>query len=106
MTEGLILTADPTLRDVLVDLYRSGLDEDGCALIKSANGLSFNPRCEVVRRHVCAASAEAIGVWLRRGLRDRAEAIKEVAVRQFACPAGPLTTAVPAASDAAPAESR
>lgn len=90
LMEGVLMTKDPNLRAELVNLYRNGLDAKGCALMPGADGPALNPSCETVHRHLCAASAGTIQLHLESGRRDLAEEMRTTAMRDFACPAGPL----------------
>ena len=92
---GIVLTADAGLTQELLGLYRSGLDEQGCAVASTSNGPAFNPACPIVQRHLCAASAESIQVNLQLGRRDQAERLKETAVSQLRCPSEPLERLLP-----------
>jgi protein O-mannosyl-transferase len=82
---GSMITSDQGLRDELVDLYRRGLDPLNCAITSTANGAAINPSCETVRRHACAATAEAVQIHLRAGRRDEAQRLSDGAARQFQC---------------------
>jgi hypothetical protein len=55
LAQGILRTHDAGLVDFLVDLYRRGLDPDGCAVHMTAAGPQFNPTCAIVRRHFCTA---------------------------------------------------
>jgi tetratricopeptide (TPR) repeat protein len=57
LTQGLLATGDRSLLGALLKLYRSGLDSEGCAVTPGANGPTLNPRCGVVLRDLCAATA-------------------------------------------------
>jgi tetratricopeptide (TPR) repeat protein len=85
LVEGSLVTADVTLRQELVRLYQSGLDTEGCATVASPRGPLINPKCEIVRRHVCAASDAAIELYERLGRQDLVEKTKATAGREFGC---------------------
>ena len=93
---GIVMTADAGLTEEILGLYRSGLDEKGCAFTPTSNGPAFNPACPIVQRHLCAASAESIQLNLQLGRRDQAERLKETAVSQLRCPPEPLERLLPA----------
>ena len=82
---GSIVTDDVGLGQALVGLYRSGFDEQGCAVVITAQGPVLNPSCALVRQHFCEASAEAVGVNLRLGRRDRAERARAFAAKDVGC---------------------
>jgi len=82
---GSIVTDDGGLGQALMGLYRSGFDQQGCAVVSSPQGAMLNPSCPIVRAHFCAASAEAVEVNLRLGRRDRAERARTFAAQEFGC---------------------
>jgi hypothetical protein len=82
---GVMVTEDRALRDELVDLYRQGLDPLGCALVNTRDGAAINPSCATVRRHVCAATGEAVRIDMNAGRSAQAQRLRDSAVRQFQC---------------------
>jgi hypothetical protein len=82
---GFMVTGDASLRESVVELYRSGLDPDGCATTSTPNGSSLNPACEPVQRHLCVASREAVRVQRERGRSDLAESLETAAIDGFGC---------------------
>jgi protein O-mannosyl-transferase len=74
---GFMVTGNQELRSALVDLYRSGLDTEGCATITSGSSVILNFSCEIVRRHLCDAAARAIEIQRRNG---HAELAAQVAI--------------------------
>jgi tetratricopeptide (TPR) repeat protein len=91
---GSIVTADRSLGDAAVDLYRGGLDVDGCAVSGSGAAAVLNPRCPIVQRHSCAATADAVRIDMRIGRRDQAEQLRASAVGQLGCSADLLDRAM------------
>ena len=89
------MTSDLSLRQDLLSLYRQGLDSKGCATVPGPNGPAFNPSCEIVRQHTCAAVAATIPLYLRIQRRDLAEQLKDSASRDFGCPAALLNQLLP-----------
>ena len=87
LIEGTIVTSDLSLRQDLLRLYGQGLDSKGCATRPGPNGPAFNPSCEIVRKHTCAAVAATIPLYLRIQRKDLAEQLKDSALRDFGCPA-------------------
>ncbi len=59
IAQGMFATSNGTLRADLLKLYQSGVDSKGCAVIKGPRGPALNPACEIVRRDLCAAAAQA-----------------------------------------------
>jgi hypothetical protein len=90
LTQGIFLTADEDLRQDLLTLYRDGLDSQGCAVRPGPNGPTINPGCELVHRHICAASVNVIRVRLQKHQKDLAESQKRIFIANFGCPAAPL----------------
>ena len=82
---GSMVTDDRTLARDLVELYQQGLDPLGCAVVDTRDGPAINPACATVRRHVCAATAEAIRIHVSGGRADRAQRLRDSAARQFQC---------------------
>lgn len=72
LLEGEIITKDPVITEQLVQLYRSGLDPQGCAVVGAQGHWTVNPSCEVVRRHLCKASAGAEKILTGAGRADLA----------------------------------
>ena len=68
LAEGGLLTGDRNLREELIKLYRSGLDEQGCAVVQGPRGPALNPNCPIVRRNLCEATVRARRGDLRRQL--------------------------------------
>jgi protein O-mannosyl-transferase len=90
LMQGFFLTSDDELRQDLVNLYRGGLDPQGCALVQGRNGPVFNPECETVHRHICAASVPVVKTQLAGGRPDAAQSQKAMFIGQFGCPVEPL----------------
>ena len=86
LVEGAFITADQSLRQALVDLYRSAMDPKSCVLIPGARGPAINPNCAIVHAHVCAASAYVVRTLIAAEQTDLAQARKNMFVRQFGCP--------------------
>ena len=82
---GFMLTGNPDLRDVVVDLYRRGLEPGNCALTQTANGVTVNTACSIVRQHMCAASLYAADMHRQHGHPDLADAVLTRAARDLAC---------------------
>jgi hypothetical protein len=64
---GFMVTGNQDLRTALVDLYRGGLDPQGCATTATGSTVVLNVSCEVVRRHLCEAAARANELQRRAG---------------------------------------
>ena len=69
LAEGTLVTSDMGLRQALLELYRSGLDAEGCATTPGPYGPAINPSCEIVHKHLCAAYTQAVQLYerLKRG---------------------------------------
>lgn len=90
LMQGVLLTRDAGLRQRMVELYRQGAG-GACALRAGPNGTSaINPACPEVRKHLCAADAQAIALRLRAGRPDLAEVLRNSGMRDFGCDATAL----------------
>lgn len=81
---GALVTGDQQLGTALIDLYRSASDPGGCAVVTIANAPALNPKCPVVRTHVCDAARAARGL-LRQAGSDRLGSLPRV-TGAFGCP--------------------
>jgi tetratricopeptide (TPR) repeat protein len=59
LAQGMFATSNTLLRTDLLKLYQNGVDSKGCAVISGPRGPALNPACEIVRRDLCAAAAQA-----------------------------------------------
>ena len=59
LAQGMFATSNGMLRADLLKLYQSGVDVKGCAVISGPRGPALNPACEIVRRDLCSAAAQA-----------------------------------------------
>ena len=85
LMQGVLLTSDNGLRQRMVELYRRGAG-GACALLPGQNGApAINPSCPEVRKHLCAADAQAIALRLRSGRTDLAEVLRNSGMRDFGC---------------------
>jgi tetratricopeptide (TPR) repeat protein len=85
LMEGEIVTSDPGLKDHLVQLYRDGLDPQGCAAVEKNGQITLDPACDVVHRHLCAGAAGAAEIYTRAGRADLAASTKELALQKLGC---------------------
>jgi tetratricopeptide (TPR) repeat protein len=83
---GSIVSGDRGLGAAAMSLYQSGLDTEGCAITATASGAALNPRCPIVQRHSCAATADAVQIVSHAGQRARAEQLAATAVAELRCP--------------------
>jgi hypothetical protein len=82
---GFIVTGDTGLRTAVIAMYEAGLDPAGCAVAQGRNGPVLNQQCEVVQRHLCAASSEAASVFAKAGRLPLAEQARNAALQQYGC---------------------
>jgi len=82
---GFMVTGDTSLRVRAMDLYRSGLDQGGCAVRSGPAGPVLDQDCAIVRRHICAASIEAIEIYDSAGRVELAERARQSARQEFHC---------------------
>jgi hypothetical protein len=99
LMEGMLVTSDMGLRRELMDLYRSGVDTGGCAIMQGPNDPALNPQCPVVHRTLCDAALDAIRIRLDTGRKDIAAELKRSFLHDYGCPAGPLDQVLPDARD-------
>jgi tetratricopeptide (TPR) repeat protein len=59
LAQGMFATSNGLLRADLLKLYQSGVDSKGCAVISGPRGPALNPACDIVRRDLCTAAAQA-----------------------------------------------
>jgi protein O-mannosyl-transferase len=85
LAEGSLLAADAGLRDELLRRYRAGLDPRGCAVTDGPNGPAIDPRCPVVRAHMCGALADAIPRLQRLGRTGAAQQYRTLANDSLRC---------------------
>jgi len=90
LIEGSLVTADQTLRARVLELYRAGLDREGCALIAGPNRPAINPQCGMVRRQLCQAAPGAIRTLAAAGRKDAARKLEISLVRASGCSAAAL----------------
>jgi tetratricopeptide (TPR) repeat protein len=90
LMEGVLVTTDSGLRNELLRLYQGGLDRLGCATMPVQGNTALNPACDIVHRHLCAASAGTIRLRLETGRPDLAETMKQTALKEFNCTAEEL----------------
>jgi tetratricopeptide (TPR) repeat protein len=76
LVEGTLVTSDVGLRRQLMDLYRGGLDTEGCATKPGPYGPAMNPSCGMVRRHMCLAASLALELYSQMGRADLVEKTK------------------------------
>jgi tetratricopeptide (TPR) repeat protein len=85
LMEGEIITSDPGLKDHLAQLYRGGLDPQGCAAVEKDGQLMLNPSCDVVHRHLCEGSLGAEQIYTQAGRTDLAASTKDLAEQKLHC---------------------
>jgi tetratricopeptide (TPR) repeat protein len=89
LLQGDAVTGDGRIPGALASLFRRrDLDPAGCALNSPAEGWGVNPDCESVKRFLCPAMGNAIGVRMRAGRLDLAERLRGMAVNRFGCGPG------------------
>ena len=82
---GFIVTGDGSLRAGVMDLYRSGLDREGCAVRSGPSGPVLNQDCDIVRRHLCAAATASIEIYDGAGRAELAQRTRLSARQDFHC---------------------
>jgi tetratricopeptide (TPR) repeat protein len=71
LMQAQLATGDMAFRKALLDLYASGLDTQGCAVVSGPAGPALNPSCGIVHNHLCGAlrAAGRTGEWQAYGCR-------------------------------------
>jgi hypothetical protein len=82
---GFMVSGDPELSQATIDLYRAGGDPKGCALKTGAQGFVLDPSCETVRRHLCAATVQAVQIQRASGRGEFARQLEETARQNYGC---------------------
>ena len=85
LLEGEFETSEASLMPDLVNLYQSGLDKTGCAVMKGPSGPTVNPGCPIVHKDMCAAGTAVLET--ERAERPELVANQEQAMRDMGCPA-------------------
>jgi tetratricopeptide (TPR) repeat protein len=88
--EGLLASGNQNLVLTLRELYKTGIDPDGCAIKQTPQGIVLNSNCAPVHRDLCQASAELIKVYKQGQQDDIIHAIRSKAIEQFGCTAEKL----------------
>jgi tetratricopeptide (TPR) repeat protein len=84
---GSIVSGDRGLSQEAAALYANGVDSEGCAVSGGAGGAVLNPRCPIVQRHSCEASAAAYQILRKVGQNDRAAQTRATAIAALGCSA-------------------
>jgi tetratricopeptide (TPR) repeat protein len=95
LMEGILTTSDLGLRSQLVRLYGSSTDPGNCTLVPGPNGPAINPRCQIVRDHICAAAPDALTALVDMGRRQEAMEKKQALISDYQCAPGPLNKVLP-----------
>jgi len=82
---GFMITGDRSLRTGVMDLYRSGLDQGGCAVKTGPSGAVLDQECDIVKRHICAASTAAIAIYDAAGKAELSQRTRLSARQDFHC---------------------
>jgi hypothetical protein len=90
LMEGTFVSSDKTLRQDLMDMYRSASDRQSCALVNGPYGLAINPNCPAVHQSLCDAGVDAVRIHATIGNTAAAAGLKKSLVNEYSCPAAPL----------------
>jgi tetratricopeptide (TPR) repeat protein len=83
LLQGSTLTGDRRLSNELLKLFQGKLDAGSC-------GLTLDPKCESVKKFLCPAMGNAIGVRLRTGRAELAQQLRNTGLEEYGCPASLL----------------
>jgi tetratricopeptide (TPR) repeat protein len=87
LIEGSLVSGQRNLFGMLDVLYRSGVDREGCAMIRGANGITLNKECAVVHQETCQAWAELIQLYKQGEWNELADHARSRAIDNFGCSA-------------------
>ena len=90
LMEGSFVSSDNTLRQDLIDMYRSTSNGQSCAIVNGPYGPAINPNCPMVHRSLCDAGLDAVRIHAAAGHIDAAAGLKRSLLNQYSCPAAPL----------------
>ena len=85
LVEGVLVSGEQALLTPLAVLYKYGVDPEGCAITRTANGPFLNNQCAKVHAEICAGSAELIGLYRLNRRPDLEALAKSKAMEQFGC---------------------
>ena len=88
--EYLMLSKNRRILAPLEMLFESGLDQKGCAMNRTTDGVSLNESCEVVHNDLCYASADLTKISLDADRQDLAEEFESEGRNEFGCSANSL----------------
>jgi len=85
LLEGAAVTRDPNIAKELVNLFRSPLNSDGCAIRASGQEQALDPQCPSVKRLLCPALQNSTRLLLNAGRNDLAADLTRNAAQQYGC---------------------
>jgi tetratricopeptide (TPR) repeat protein len=85
LVESYMSSGDRQILGPLAELYRGGLDPQGCAISQDANGISLNTFCEPVHNHICGAKAELVRIYTQANRRDLIDDLKARTASDASC---------------------
>jgi tetratricopeptide (TPR) repeat protein len=97
------LLIDSNRRDVLnqiVDIYRQAGQLD-CAVDLTQAAPVIKLDCQLVRSHICSACYSLASVFLEAKQMTAAQQIRDIALKQYACPPEAFNELIPATTDTA-----
>jgi tetratricopeptide (TPR) repeat protein len=89
VVEAYMVSGSKEILAPLAQLYRTGLDPQGCAISRDANGLSLNTFCEPVHNHICRAKADLIRVYTLANRGDLIDDLKTRTASDSSCAVAP-----------------
>ncbi len=85
LMEGELVTHDPGLEDHMLQLYRGGLDSEGCATVEKNGRQILNLYCGIVHKQLCEASLGVEQIYTQAGRADLAASARDLATHQLGC---------------------
>jgi tetratricopeptide (TPR) repeat protein len=85
MVQAYLITGSPGVIQSLDQMFKVGMDPQGCAIAKGANGPYLNNACAPVHTIICKASANLIKTYAEARQPEQAAAARNRALSEFAC---------------------
>jgi tetratricopeptide (TPR) repeat protein len=90
LLEYFLTSKNPRILGPLQTLYQSGLDQQGCAINRTSDGVSLNQSCEVVHNDLCQASIDLIEISIGAQRQDLADQFESEGKNEFGCSLPPM----------------
>lgn len=85
MVQSYLITGSPGVVQSLEQMFKVGMDPQGCAIAQGANGPYLNNACAPVHALICKASANLIKAYTDARQPEQAASIRNRAISEFKC---------------------